>query len=104
MMFLQTRRTQQPEGFGAGGQQSAGGVLGLIEMTIADAQRLEKETIEAEQTQQADYNKLVKDAAAEIAADDQSIAQKTEEKAAAETEKNEVESSLEGTEKAIADL
>merc|ERR1719146_39382 len=101
--FLQ-RRTQQPEGFGAGGQQSAGGVLGLIEMTIADAKRLEKETIEAEQTQQADYNKLVKDAAAEIAADDQSIAQKTEEKAAAETEKNEVESSLEGTEKAIADL
>merc|ERR1719146_7316 len=84
--FLQ-RRTQQPEGFGAGGQQSAGGVLGLIEMTIADAKRLEKETIEAEQTQQADYNKLVKDAAAEIAADDQSIAQKTEEKAAAETEK-----------------
>merc|ERR1719160_948251 len=101
--FLQ-QRTQQPEGFGAGGQQSAGGVLGLIEMTIADAKRLEKETIEAEQTQQADYNKLVKDAAAEIAADDQSIAQKTEEKAAAETEKNEVESSLEGTEKAIADL
>ena len=46
----------------------------------------------------------MKDAAAEIAADDQSIAQKTEEKAAAETEKNEVESSLEGTEKAIADL
>merc|ERR1719439_405770 len=44
------------------------------------------------------------DAAAEIAADNQSIAQKTEEKAAAETEKNEVESSLEGTEKAIADL
>merc|ERR1719146_171899 len=84
--FLQ-RRTQQPEGFGAGGQQSAGGVLGLIEMTIADAKRLEKETIEAEQTQQADYNKLVKDAAAEIAADDQSIAQKTEEKAAADTEK-----------------
>merc|ERR1719146_269141 len=101
--FLQ-RRTQQPEGFGAGGQQSAGGVLGLIEMTIADAKRLEKETIEAEQTQQADYNKLVKDAAAEIAADDQSIAQKTEEKEAAETEKNEAESSLEGTEKAIADL
>merc|ERR1719482_2625162 len=101
--FLQ-RRALQPEGFGAGGQQSAGGVLGLIEMTIADAKRLEKETIEAEQTQQTDYNKLVKDAAAEIAADDQSIAQKTEEKAAAETEKNEVESSLEGTEKAIADL
>merc|ERR1719169_21459 len=104
MMFLEIRRHRQPEGFGSGGQQSAGGVLGLIEMTIADAERLEKESIEAEQTQQTEYGKLVSDAAAEIAADNNSIAEKTEERADAETEKNEVETSLEATNKAIEDL
>merc|ERR1719446_2026526 len=103
--FLQTRLThRQPEGFGSGDQQSSGGVLGLIEMTIADAERLEKESIEAEQTQQTEYGKLVSDAAAEIAADNNSIAEKTEERADAETEKNEVETSLEATNKAIEDL
>merc|ERR1719160_1098603 len=103
--FLQTRLThRQPEGFGSGGQQSAGGVLGLIEMTIADAERLEKESIDAEQTQQTEYEKLVSDAAAEIAADNKAIVDKTEERAAAETEKNEVETSLEATNKAVDDL
>jgi len=103
--FLQTRLThRQPEGFGSGGKQSAGGVLGLIEMTIADAERLQKESVEAEQTQQTEYEKLVSDAAAEIAADNKAIVDKTEERAAAETEKNEVETSLEATKKAIEDL
>merc|ERR1719171_1999677 len=85
-------------------QQSAGGVLGLIEMTIADAERLKMESIAAEQDQQTEYNKLVKDTSAEITADNLSIADKSEAKATAETEKTEVESSLKATETEIADL
>merc|ERR1719428_269368 len=78
--FLQQRQPQvklgsrtadaAPDGFGQkGGQkQEAGGVLGLIRMCIADAERLQKETIDAEQTAQTDYTKLVKDSSAANAA------------------------------------
>jgi chromosome segregation ATPase len=105
------QKARQPEGINPDGgfqkgyqQQSSGGVLGLIEMTIADAERLKMESIAAEQDQQAEYNKLVKDTSDEITADNLSIADKSEAKATAETEKQEVESSLQGTETEIADL
>jgi hypothetical protein len=98
------QKARQPEGINPDGgfqkgyqQQSSGGVLGLIEMTIADAERLKMESIAAEQDQQAEYNKLVKDTSDEITADNLSIADKSEAKATAETEKQEVESSLQGT-------
>lgn len=73
-------------------------------MTIADAERLKTESIAAEQDQQTEYSKLVGDTSAEINADNLSIADKSEAKATAETEKSEVESSLKGTETAIVDL
>merc|ERR1719327_728185 len=67
------QKARQPEGINPDGgfqkgyqQQSSGGVLGLIEMTIADAERLKQESIAAEQDQQTEYNKLVKDTSAEI--------------------------------------
>jgi hypothetical protein len=105
------QKARQPEGVNPDGgfqkgyqQQSAGGVLGLIEMTIADAERLKQESIAAEQEQQTEYSKLVGDTASEITADNLSIADKSEAKATAETEKSEVEASLKGTETEIADL
>jgi len=105
------QKARQPEGVNPDGgfqkgyqQQSAGGVLGLIEMTIADAERLKEESIAAEQEQQTEYNKLVMDTSSEITADNLSIADKSEQKATAETEKAEVEASLKGTETAIVDL
>jgi len=88
---------EEPAGFGGDyKKQSSGGVLGLIEMTIADAERLEKETLAAEQTQQTDYEALVKDASAQIAADSESITAKKGEKATAEVSKTEAEASYEG--------
>merc|ERR1719247_1653159 len=105
------QKARQPEGVDPDGgfqkgyqQQSSGGVLGLIEMTIADAERLKQESIAAEQEQQTEYEKLVKDTSSEIEADNLSIADKSEAKATAETEKSEVESSLKATETEIADL
>jgi hypothetical protein len=88
---------EEPAGFGGDHKkQSSGGVLGLIEMTIADAQRLEKETLAAEQVQQSDYEALVKDASAQITADSESITAKKGEKATAEVSKTEDEASYEG--------
>merc|ERR1719327_1413126 len=105
------QKARQPEGVNPDGgfqkgyqQQSAGGVLGLIEMTIADAERLKQESIAAEQEQQTEYSKLVGDTSSEITAENLSIADKSEAKATAETEKSEVEASLKGTETEIADL
>merc|ERR1719326_2844926 len=105
------QKARQPEGVNPDGgfqkgyqQQSSGGVLGLIEMTIADAERLKQESIAAEQEQQTEYEKLVKDTSSEIEADNLSIADKSEAKATAETEKSEVEASLKATETEIADL
>jgi len=104
-VFLQARHKQAPpEGYKGGGKQSSGGVLGLIEMTIADAKRLKDESIAAEQEQQKGYEELVADTSAEINADNKSIMDKSEAKATAETDKAETESSLKGTEKEIADL
>jgi len=95
-----------PDGFGQkGGQkQEAGGVLGLIRMCISDAERLEKETIDAEQTAQTEYTKLVKDSSAEIAADNTSINDKTAERAQAEVDSSEAQAGLEAASAAIADL
>jgi len=105
------QKARQPEGVNPDGgfqkgyqQQSAGGVLGLIEMTIADAERLKEESVAAEQEQQTEYSKLVGDTSAEITADNLSIADKSEAKATAETEKSEVEASLKATETEITDL
>jgi hypothetical protein len=105
------QKARQPEGVNPDGgfqkgyqQQSSGGVLGLIEMTIADAERLKQESIAAEQDQQTEYSKLVGDTSSEIIADNLSIADKSEAKATAETEKAEVEMSLKATETEIADL
>jgi hypothetical protein len=96
---------EEPAGFGGPmKKQSSGGVLGLIEMTIADAERLEKETLDAEQTQQADYNALVKDATAQITADSESITAKKGEKATAEVSKTEAEASYEGVTTDLANL
>jgi len=114
--FLQQRQPQvklgsrtadaAPDGFGQkGGQkQEAGGVLGLIRMCISDAERLQKETIDAEQTAQTDYSKLVKDSSAEIAADNTSINDKTAERAQAEVDASEAQAGLEAANAAMADL
>jgi len=114
--FLQQRQPQvklgsrtadaAPDGFGQkGGQkQEAGGVLGLIRMCISDAERLQKETIDAEQTAQTDYTKLVKDSSAEIAADNTSINDKTAERAQAEVDASEAQAGLEAANAAMADL
>jgi hypothetical protein len=101
--FLQSRAAQ-PEGFKGGGKQSSGGVLGLIEMTIADAERLKEESVKGEQEQQTTYEELVADTSAEINADNLSIQDKSEAKATAETEKAETEASLKGTEQELSDL
>jgi hypothetical protein len=96
---------EEPAGFGGDyKKQSSGGVLGLIEMTIADAQRLEKETLAAEQVQQSDYEALVKDASAQINADSESITAKKGEKATAEVSKTEAEASYEGVTTDLANL
>merc|ERR1719217_1590256 len=96
---------EEPAGFGGEyKKQSSGGVLGLIEMTIADAQRLEKETLDAEQTQQTEYEALVKDASAQITADSESITAKKGEKATAEVDKTEAEASYEGVTVDLANL
>jgi hypothetical protein len=96
---------EEPEGFGGDyKKQSSGGVLGLIEMTIADAERLEKETLAAEQVQQTDYEALVKDASAQIAADSETITAKKGEKATAEVSKTEAEASYEGVKTDLANL
>merc|ERR1719482_666887 len=113
--FLQQRQPQvklgsrtadaAPEGFGGDyKKQAGGGVLGMIRMCIADAERLQQETLDAEQTQQTDYEKLVKDAAAEIAADNTSINDKTGERAQAEVDKNEASTGLEAANAAMEDL
>merc|ERR1719262_1313461 len=114
--FLQQRQPQvklgsrtadaAPDGFGqAGGKkQEAGGVLGMIRMCIADAERLQQESIDAEQTQQTDYEKLVKDSAGEIAADSTSINDKSGERAQAEVDQNEAAAGLEAANAAMADL
>merc|ERR1719482_2190422 len=113
--FLQQRQPQvklgsrtadaAPEGFGGDyKKQAGGGVLGMIRMCIADAERLQQETLDAEQTQQTDYEKLVKDAAAEIAADNTAINDKTGERAQAEVDKNEASTGLEAATAAMADL
>jgi len=102
--FLQAKQAPPEPYKGGNKKQSSGGVLGLIEMTIADAKRLKDESIAAEQEQQTTYEKLVADTSAEISADSKSIMDKSEAKATAETEKAETEASLKGTEKEIADL
>merc|ERR1719389_833292 len=96
---------EEPAGFGGDyKKQSSGGVLGLIEMTIADAERLQKETLAAEQVQQTDYEALVKDASAQIAADSEAITAKKGEKATAEVSKTEAEASYEGVTTDLANL
>jgi hypothetical protein len=96
---------EEPAGFGGDyKKQSSGGVLGLIEMTIADAERLQKETLAAEQVQQTDYEALVKDASAQIAADSEAITAKKGEKATAEVSKAEAEASYEGVTTELANL
>merc|ERR1719390_587055 len=96
---------EEPAGFGGEyKKQSSGGVLGLIEMTIADAERLQKETLAAEQVQQTDYEALVKDASAQIAADSEAITAKKGEKATAEVSKTEAEASYEGVTTDLANL
>jgi hypothetical protein len=105
--FLQAKAKAPEEPAGFGGEykkQRSGGVLGLIEMTIADAERLQKETLAAEQDQQTDYEKLVKDASDEINADNESINRKSSEKAQAEVDKSNAEANFEGTTTDIANL
>jgi len=78
-------------------KQSAGGVLGMIQMAINDAQRSAQEAIQGEQDQQNDYQDLVKDTAAQLGADNQSVNDKSEAKANAEVEKQGAETDLEAT-------
>jgi len=84
--------------------ENAGGVLGLIEMTMDDAKRLEQETLAGEQDQQIEYEKFIKDMAKAIQDDSKSINDKTATKADAEMEKATTETSLESANNEVADL
>jgi len=116
--FLQIRQTPAaisaqaagaappPKGFGGERKQNenSGGVLGLIQMTIEDTQRLEAETLAAEQEQQTAYTAFIADSAKSIQDDNRAINDKSEARATAEVDKQSAEQSLEATTKELADL
>merc|ERR1719335_193817 len=77
---------------------AAGGVMGMIQQIINDAKAMEAETIRAEEDAQKAYEDFVKETNASIEAAAKSLVNKSEEKAKAETDKNEAEQDLESVE------
>jgi len=82
-----------PEAVGYSKSSSSGGVMGLLDMIIADTKRTVEELNADEQTSQADYSKFVSDTTASVQADREAIAEKEEQLASAKSEKSETEES-----------
>jgi len=88
--FLQTSAKKgppPPSGFKAYKQQGGGGVMGMIEQIISDAQTLEKDCIKAEGDAQKAYESFVKDTNNALTVAERTQADKSEEKALAEADK-----------------
>uniref|UniRef100_A0A7S0FX24 Uncharacterized protein n=1 Tax=Pyrodinium bahamense TaxID=73915 RepID=A0A7S0FX24_9DINO len=84
--FVQTSAAQEPPppGFEAYGQnRAAGGVVGLLEQIIRDAQSMEKEIIRDEQASQEQYESFVKNTNADILSKQQGISHKNGDKSTA---------------------
>jgi len=73
----------------------AGGVMGMIEQIIRDAETLEAEAIQAETDSQKAYESFVKDSNKSIEEKNRDITNKTEEKATAEADKTAAEEAKE---------
>jgi hypothetical protein len=82
-----------PEAVGYEKSGSSGGVMQLLGMIIADAERTDAEMNADEQKSQQDYADMVATSTASIQADRQAIAEKEEQKAKASGEKSETEES-----------
>jgi len=78
-------------------QGAAPGVMGLIQMIIADAKAMDREVTADEQHAQTAYAEFVTNANAAVSAAQASIANKTVEKAKAEEQKSQREVSLQST-------
>jgi len=88
-----------PEGFKAYKKnESASGVVGLIEQIIMDAKTMEAEAITAEEDAQTAYEDFVKGTNASIAAATKAIMDKSKVKAEAETDAAEADDSLDAAE------
>jgi len=83
---------------------SAGGVMGLLNEIIADTKRMEEESLMGEQDSQSSYEAFVADTGKSIAAANRSIVQKQEEKAAKEASAASDKSSHKAAGKALASL
>jgi len=77
--------------------ESAGGVMGMIQQIIEDAKAMENEAIRAEADAQTAYEGFVKETNASIETKSEEIVNKTEEKAKAESDLVEAEEGLEST-------
>jgi hypothetical protein len=78
-------------------QGAAPGVMGLIQMIIADAKAMDTEATKDEQDAQTKYAAFVTEANDSVAAAQKSIANKKEEKAKAEEQKSQKETTLQST-------
>merc|ERR1719253_2504632 len=77
--------------------ESAGGVMGMIQQIIEDAKSMENEAIRTESDAQTAYEDFVKETNASIETKTKEIVNKTEEKAKAEADQAEAEGGLEST-------
>jgi len=93
-----------PEAVGYKKSGSSGGVMGLLDMIIADTGRTVAELTADEQQSQADYGKLASVTTASIEADREAIAEKEEQVASAKSEKSETEESQMANEASLGKL
>jgi hypothetical protein len=85
-------------------QGAAPGVMGLIQMIIADAKAMDAQVTKDEQKAQTEYAAFVTNANASVSAAQKSIASKTLEKAKAEESKSQEETTLQSTVNILATL
>eukprot|EP00451_Oxyrrhis_marina_P001340 CAMPEP_0204269024 /NCGR_PEP_ID=MMETSP0468-20130131/15538_1 /ASSEMBLY_ACC=CAM_ASM_000383 /TAXON_ID=2969 /ORGANISM="Oxyrrhis marina" /LENGTH=685 /DNA_ID=CAMNT_0051244359 /DNA_START=94 /DNA_END=2151 /DNA_ORIENTATION=- len=83
---------------------AAEGVMNMIEMIIADAKRLEKESIADEAEAQSDYEKLLRDSFGAITDAQRSIVDKTATKADADSQLSSAKSDLKRTDEELEEL
>jgi len=109
--LMQNSDSRQPEFKSYEKNKKSGGVTGMIEDVIGDAQKLEAEAIRAEEESQKAYEDFVKDTNTSIETmtkdktnKEEANAKSKTEKVEAETERDNVDSNIEGLEKAATDL
>jgi chromosome segregation ATPase len=102
---------QTPEGFNppAGfdeykNNESAGGVMGMIQMIIADAKKMEDETVRSEEDAQKAYEAFVIETNSSIEAKEKSIVNKSAEKAKLEEQLVQAEADLDATNTELEEL